>query len=172
MLILKKKNLSNIISFLLKTKGPAWWHSSYIRTFCFSSPGFTSSDPGCGPTHSLSSHAVAGVPHKNQRKMGTDVSSGPVLLSKKWKIGGRCYLRANLPQTNKQKQPTKEINCGDADMCLCKFEKVETDIQQTGDTDDSGEVRFDGVKGKKRVHFYFNVQIVIMSFYYFYRVFF
>lgn len=57
-------------------------------------------------------------------------------------------------------------------MCLCKFEKVETDIQQTGDTDDSGEVRFDGVKGKKRVHFYFNVQIVIMSFYYFYRVFF
>ena len=26
-------------------------------------PRFTGSDPGCGPTHSLSSHAVASVPH-------------------------------------------------------------------------------------------------------------
>ena len=34
--------------------------------------------------------------------MGTDVSSGPVFLSKKRKIGGRCYLRANLPQNTKR----------------------------------------------------------------------
>ena len=30
--------------------------------------------------------------------MGTEVRSGPVFLSKKRRIGGRCYLRANLPQ--------------------------------------------------------------------------
>ena len=39
--------------------------------------------------HSLASHAVVGVPHIKWRKMGTDVSSGPVFLSKK-RIGGRC----------------------------------------------------------------------------------
>ena len=39
--------------------------------------------------------------------MGTDVSSEPVFLSKKRRIGSRCYLRANLPQkqTNKNRCP-------------------------------------------------------------------
>ena len=32
--------------------------------------------------HCLASHAVVGVPHIEQRKMGMDVSSGPVFLSK------------------------------------------------------------------------------------------
>ena len=41
------------------------------------------SDPGCRPTHCSSSHVVAGIPHTKWRKMGTDVSSGPVFLSKK-----------------------------------------------------------------------------------------
>ena len=36
------------------------------------------------------SHAVGGVPCIKQRKMGTDVSSGPVFLSKKRRIGSRC----------------------------------------------------------------------------------
>ena len=31
----------------------------------------------------LGKQAVAGIPHKKERKMGTDVSSGPVFLSKK-----------------------------------------------------------------------------------------
>ena len=35
----------------------------------------------------LGSHAVVGVPHIKCRKMGTDVSSGPVFLSKKRRIG-------------------------------------------------------------------------------------
>ena len=35
----------------------------------------------------LASHAVARVPHIKYRKMDTDVSSGPVLLSKKRRIG-------------------------------------------------------------------------------------
>ena len=37
----------------------------------------------------LSSHTVADVPHIKQRKMGLDVRSGPVFLSKKRRIGGR-----------------------------------------------------------------------------------
>ena len=40
--------------------------------------------------HLLSSHAVVGVPHIKERKMGTDVSSGSGFLSKKRKIGSRC----------------------------------------------------------------------------------
>ena len=40
--------------------------------------------------HRLASHAVADVPHVEWRKMGMDVSSGPVFLSKKSRIGSRC----------------------------------------------------------------------------------
>ena len=40
--------------------------------------------------HCLSSHAVAGIPHIKWRKMGMDVSSGPVFLSKKRRISSRC----------------------------------------------------------------------------------
>ena len=36
-----------------------------------------------GTGHHLPSHAVVGIPHIKWRKMGTDVSSGPVFLSKK-----------------------------------------------------------------------------------------
>ena len=36
------------------------------------------------------SHAVAGVPYIKYRKLGTDVSSGTVFLSKKRRIGSRC----------------------------------------------------------------------------------
>ena len=39
--------------------------------------------------------------------MGTDVSSGPVFLSKKRRIGGRGYLRANLPKKKKEKKSKK-----------------------------------------------------------------
>ena len=38
------------------------------------------------------SHAVVGVPRIKQRKMGTDVSSGPVFLSKKY-IEERILIR-------------------------------------------------------------------------------
>ena len=38
----------------------------------------------------LSSHAVAGVPHIKWKKMDTDVSSGPVFLSKKRRIDSGC----------------------------------------------------------------------------------
>ena len=48
--------------------------------------------------HHWSNHAVVGIPRIKQRKMGMDVSSGPVFLSKKRWIGSRCQLRVNLPQ--------------------------------------------------------------------------
>ena len=50
-----------------------------------SAAGFAGLDPGHGPTHCLSSHAMAGVSHIKLRKMSTDVSSGPVFLKKKQK---------------------------------------------------------------------------------------
>ena len=53
----------------------------------FGGPRFTGLDPRGGPTHRLSNHAVAGVPHIKERKMGTDVSSGPLFLGKKSRIG-------------------------------------------------------------------------------------
>ena len=37
----------------------------------------------------MARHAVGGISHIKQRKMGTDVSSGPVFLSKKREISGR-----------------------------------------------------------------------------------
>ena len=40
--------------------------------------------------HSLSSDTAAGILHIKQRKMGMDVSSGPVFLKKKRRIGGGC----------------------------------------------------------------------------------
>ena len=40
--------------------------------------------------HRLASHAVVGVPHIKERKVGMDVSSGPVFLSKKRRIGSKC----------------------------------------------------------------------------------
>lgn len=52
-------------------------------TILFGTLGFAGSDPRHAPTHLSTSYAEAGVPHEKQRKMNTDVSSGPILLSKK-----------------------------------------------------------------------------------------
>ena len=60
-----------------------------IPMFRFGGPGFGSLDPGCGLMYHLSSNAVAGIPHRKERKMGMDVSSGPVFLSKKEEDWGR-----------------------------------------------------------------------------------
>ena len=45
--------------------------------------GFACSDPRHKPTHCLSRHAVAVIPHVKQRKVGTDVSSGLIFPPKK-----------------------------------------------------------------------------------------
>ena len=49
----------------LKEKLRVWPSSAGLkfRTFRIGSPGFTGSDPGCGPMYHLSSHAGAGIPH-------------------------------------------------------------------------------------------------------------
>ena len=49
--------------------------------------GFTGSDPGADMAPLGKSHAVVGVPCIKQRKMDMDVSSGPVFLSEKRRIG-------------------------------------------------------------------------------------
>ena len=64
--------------------------------------------------HCLASDAVAGVPHRKWRKTTFDVSSGPVFLSKKRRIGSRCYLRANLPP----KKERKRKQCQAHSRCL------------------------------------------------------
>ena len=43
--------------------------------------------PGADAAPLGKSHAVVGIPHIKQRKMGTDVSSGPVFLSEKRRTG-------------------------------------------------------------------------------------
>ena len=50
-------------------------------------PGLPVWIPGTDMAPLGKSHAVAGVPRAKQRKMGTDVSSGPVFLSQKRRIG-------------------------------------------------------------------------------------
>ena len=61
----------------------------------------------------MSSHAVVGVPHIKQKKMGTDVSSGPVFLSKKRRIGdvssGLIFLKKNKKDNPPPLPPKKVI---------------------------------------------------------------
>ena len=69
LLELKRNSMENYFCCALKKSGTlelAQWFRGYVHMFCFGSAGFTGSDPGCGPTHCLSSHAVAGVPHKTE----------------------------------------------------------------------------------------------------------
>ena len=50
-------------------------------------PGSLVRIPGADMALLGKSHAVVGVPHIKQRKMGKDISSGPVFLSEKRRIG-------------------------------------------------------------------------------------
>ena len=58
--------------------------------------------------HCLASHPVADVPHIKQRKMGTDVSSGPVFLSKKKRGGLAADVSSGLIFLKKKKQKQKK----------------------------------------------------------------
>ena len=58
--------------------------------------------------HRVASHAMAGIPHIKWKEMGMDVSSGPVFLGEKRRIG-RCYLRANLPQKQRKDMNGTEV---------------------------------------------------------------
>ena len=65
--------------------------------------GIRGLDPERRPMHQLSSHAVAGVSYIKLRKMGMDVSSGPIFLSKKTRIEadvslGLIFLKKKIKQ--------------------------------------------------------------------------
>ena len=73
---------SGFFLYSLKKKNPQGRPTgvAVVCTLRFSSQRFIVWDPGCGPTHCLSSHAVAGILHPKYRKMGTAVSSGLIFL--------------------------------------------------------------------------------------------
>ena len=58
-----------------------------VHILLLGGPEFAGLAPGCGHAPLGKRHAVVGVPCIKQRKMGMDVSSGPVFLSKKRRIG-------------------------------------------------------------------------------------
>ena len=78
------KNTSLQIIKILKniTQGPA-----PVKCACSTSVAWGS--PVRIPGADMANHPMVGVPHVKQRKMGTDVSTGPVFLGKKRRIGSR-----------------------------------------------------------------------------------
>ena len=66
-----------------------------MHTFHFSAAqGSLARIPGEDVAPLAKCHAVVGIPHIKQRRMGTDVSSGSVFLSKKRSIGsGLIFLK-------------------------------------------------------------------------------
>ena len=75
--------------------------SGWVRALRCGGPGFAGSDPGRALTHCLAGHAVA-ASHIKWRKMGTDVSPGPVFLSKK--RGGLADVSTGLISSQKKKK--------------------------------------------------------------------
>ena len=65
----------------------AWQSSAHVS---LRQPGVRQFVSWVPTWHHLACHAVLGVPSIKWRKMGTDVSSGPVFLSKKRRVGSRC----------------------------------------------------------------------------------
>ena len=58
----------------------AQWLSSHVL---LQQPGVHRFGSQVWTWHHLASHAVVGIPHIKRRRMGTDVSSGPIFLKKK-----------------------------------------------------------------------------------------
>ena len=63
------------------------------------------------------SNTVAGIPHIKQRKMGTDVSSGPIFPSRKRRVGSRYYLRANFPHQERKRKQISTYWMGLLNLC-------------------------------------------------------
>ena len=96
---------SNIYSeILFETRSGRGWPGGAMVKRAHSASAAQGSPVRVQTWHHLAHHAVVGVPHIKWRKMGMDVSSGPVFLSKKRKIGSRCQVRAKLPQKKKVAQ--------------------------------------------------------------------
>ena len=73
---------NSFIRFLKRLVGPAQWRGGEVPALHFGGLGFTGLDPGCGPIHHSSSCASVGS-YTKWRKIGTEVSSGPIFLTKK-----------------------------------------------------------------------------------------
>ena len=120
----------NFTSWLLKKiiinqlwKGLHLWHSkipkpgrlklqcsSWVCSASAGGPGSVGSDPQCGPTP-LIKLCCGGNPHRKQRKMGTDVSSGLTFLTKKttkttWTICSGKKSHVPYATTKQQKKPS------------------------------------------------------------------
>ena len=88
---------------VISSKGGADWVAQWLSSCSLLwRPGVHWFGSWARPTQCLSSHAVAGIPHIKQRKMGMNVSSRSIFLGKKRRIGGRCQLRTNCPQKKKK----------------------------------------------------------------------
>ena len=58
--------------------------------FCFSGPGFAVLDPGRGPTHLSSSHAVVASHIQRGGRLAQTLAQGQSSSSKKKRTGKRC----------------------------------------------------------------------------------
>ena len=77
---------------------------------CFGGPEFAGSDPRHGCMHHLSSHAVAGIPNIKWKKMGTDVSSGPISSAKRGGLAVDVSRGLIFLNQEKEKETFTEIN--------------------------------------------------------------
>ena len=93
-----KSGYSGMLSFCYKIPNIGWllklgaslvaqWCSSKVRALCFIGPRFAGLDPGRGPTHCSSSHAVAASHIQNRGRLTQMLAQGQSSLSKKRKIG-------------------------------------------------------------------------------------
>ena len=82
---------------------------------CFGVLGFTGSDPGHGPTHSSSSHAVA-VSHIQNRQIGTDVSSATIFLKQKEEDWQQTLAQGQSSSPKKKKAEELEDQGGERNL--------------------------------------------------------
>ena len=86
----QQETAHGFVTFAYTTSTTWGWPSGAAAKFTHSTLAAQGSPvqiPGADMALLGKSHAVVGIPHIKQRKMGMDVSSGPVFLSKKRRIG-------------------------------------------------------------------------------------
>ena len=79
-----------------------------FSALCFSGLQFTGWVLGVDLCHS-SSQAVAASHIQSRRSLAQMLAQGQSFSSKKWKIGNRCWLRANLPHQEKTHTHTHSL---------------------------------------------------------------
>ena len=84
-------NMVNTVFAQLKRMDQGWLGGATVKCACSTlvAQGLLIWIPGADMAP-LGNPCCGSVPHIKYKKMGTDVSSGSVFLSKKRRIGGRC----------------------------------------------------------------------------------